>query len=311
MIRDLRRSDAAGLFDLMRLGFPDEERLAGTTPEALERIVRRVLRWDTRLVLGFLRLFGQTIFRYLVVDVDGRMVATTLLTFPERAGFVSNVMVHPEFRRRGYAQALLERARQLAANQRRRYMALEVNQTNAPAIALYERIGYRRLGPGAVTVNREASTPISGGTSPAVRPFVPKDARALVEIARSTVPPEVLEVLPPQESSFRGSGFIDRALESHTQAWVVDRGHGAEAHVAATLSGAATSAHISGPVIGTSVPEDAVAALVRAAIEWTERTHPPRILGRVAGWNERGRAALSGAGFRDVVANWTLFRPVA
>lgn len=310
MIRELRRSDAPALYQLLKMGFPEEEELLGSTPEGVERVARRALRWDARFLVGLLRLFGRPVFRFLVVEEDRRIVATTILTFPERAGYVSTVMVHPDYRRRGYARALLERAREIAAGTGRKYVALEVLRTNAPAIALYERMGYRRLGDGGAIVARESSTPLTGGPSASIRPFVAKDARALVEVARRATPPEVLEVLPPSASAIRGSGVIDRALESRSQAWVVDRGHGAEAHVVAVVGGASSAAHLSEPIVGEGVPDADVAALLRTAIDWCAPAHPPRIVGRVAAANARGRAALTAGGFREAIADWTLYRPV-
>ncbi len=308
MIRDLRKADAPTLFEFLQIGFPEEEALLGATPDGYTRVVRRILRWDTRFVLGLLRVAGRPIFRYLVVEEDHRVVATTLLTFPERTGFVSNVMVHPDYRHRGHARALLERARELAARAGKKYIALEVLRSNTPAITLYERLGYRHLDDGGALVSRESTTPIMGPTSGAVRPFVPKDARPLAEVSRRALSSEVLEVLPPSESGIRGSTFVDRALESTTRAWVVDRGRGPEAHVAANVGGAMAAAHISEPIVAEGLPEPDVAALVRTAVEWCARANPPRIVGRVAAANGRARSALFGGGFREVIADWTLYR---
>ena len=61
-------------------------------------------------------------------------------------GSVTNVAVAPEWRRRGVADALLleleRRARTLALA----FLTLEVRSGNAPAIALYEKHGYKVVG---------------------------------------------------------------------------------------------------------------------------------------------------------------------
>ncbi|HTZ62190.1 MAG TPA: GNAT family N-acetyltransferase [Thermoplasmata archaeon] len=310
ILRDLRKSDGPRLYDLLKIGFPEEEALMGSTPEGLAKVTKRVYRWDVQFVLRLARLFGRPIFRFFVIEDGGQIVATTILGFPERAAYISTVMVDSAYRRRGYAQALLEKCRTTARAARRKYLVLNVLRPNAPAIALYERLGYRRLADGGAFLAREATVPVTGGRSEAVRPYRKADARGLAEIARRATPPEVLEVLPVNPSSIRVSGWVDRALESSSSGWVVDRGHGAEAFLSASVGGISTAAHCSEPIIGEGVGPDEVAALVRTAVEWCSARGAPRILARAAFANTRGRAALTGGGFREALTDWTLYREV-
>jgi ribosomal-protein-alanine N-acetyltransferase len=68
-----------------------------------------------------------------------------------------NVAVAPAHRRRGVATALLERLFALTAADPRHGYTLEVRVSNAAAIRLYERLGFRRRGirRGYYTDNRE------------------------------------------------------------------------------------------------------------------------------------------------------------
>jgi ribosomal-protein-alanine N-acetyltransferase len=59
---------------------------------------------------------------------------------------IMNVAVAPEERRRGYASLLLEDLMLLGGQQRASAIVLEVRRTNMPAIRLYERHGYQRIG---------------------------------------------------------------------------------------------------------------------------------------------------------------------
>jgi ribosomal-protein-alanine N-acetyltransferase len=59
---------------------------------------------------------------------------------------VLNVAVAPEARRRGVAQAVLEAVEALGREQGARVSMLEVRRGNAPAIALYRKLGYREVG---------------------------------------------------------------------------------------------------------------------------------------------------------------------
>ena len=61
-------------------------------------------------------------------------------------GYIGNVGVRREFRRRGVADLLLETLDRCAEEQGLRFLTLEVRAGNAPAISLYEKHGYGRVG---------------------------------------------------------------------------------------------------------------------------------------------------------------------
>jgi ribosomal protein S18 acetylase RimI-like enzyme len=311
MIRDLRRADAARLFSLMEREFPEESALLGGRPEEFEKIARRVFRWDTRLLLGLLRIFGRPIFRALAVEVDGQLVGTTFVSFPPASSYVSNVVVDPAYRRRGYAKLMLEEARRTALKARRKYIALDVLETNTSARALYDSIGFRPLRARSQFVHaggtQFGSSPPADG---AIRPFRRADAVALADIVRRETPPAVEEVLPTDARAFVGSRIATRVLGSKEAAWVIDRGHGPEGHVSAIVSGVFQAAHFSAPVLSESVETGLADRLVRTAGVWCAERKAPRILSMVADDNVRGRAALERAGFQHAFALWTLYRPV-
>ena len=73
------------------------------------------------------------------------------------AWHVMNLAVAPEHRRRGIATQLLEHLFQLTASEEKRGYTLEVRISNADAIRLYERMGFRSRGVrrGYYTDNRE------------------------------------------------------------------------------------------------------------------------------------------------------------
>lgn len=57
-----------------------------------------------------------------------------------------NVAVHPDFRRRGIAEALVKRLVEDLQAMESHCLTLEVRATNAPAIALYEKLGFSQIG---------------------------------------------------------------------------------------------------------------------------------------------------------------------
>jgi ribosomal protein S18 acetylase RimI-like enzyme len=311
MIRDVRRSDIPHIFPLIDREFPEESALLGKRPEEFEKVVRRVFRWDSRLVVGFLRLVGRPIFRFLVVEVDRRPVAMALVSFPRRSAYVSSVVVDPAHRRRGYAKAMLEEARRTAKRAERRYVALDVLETNSGARTLYESVGYRALRARAQFVH-ESPAELGKGLAAdgVVRPFRRGDVSALVELLRRQTPPSVEEVLPTHPGMFLSSRIANRILGSQDAGWVVDRGRGPEAYVAVSVSKATEAAYMTAPVLGESVDDGLAGALLRTASAWCAAQNSPRILCMAADDNVRGRKALEAGGFRHAFALWTLYRPV-
>lgn len=311
-IRDLRFADTPRVLDFLLQHFPEEERILGTRPEGFAEVVRRVFRWDARFVLGLLRLVGRPVFRFFVVEADGRLVATTLLTFSARTGYVSMVAVDPAYRRRGLARRLLEESRSVARRRGERYIALDVLAENAPARALYDSLGYRPLRSATYLV-LDLPTPLARTAAPptGLRPFRREDAEPLSRIARRQTSPEVEEVLPTTSGSIAGSEWVGRLLATDAAAWVVDRGLGPVAWVSATVTRATEAAHVSAPIVDPTVDPGTARALVESAIAWLAARHPPRLTAMVTEENGRGRAALEAAGFRDALPLWTLYRPTA
>lgn len=59
---------------------------------------------------------------------------------------VMNVAVHPDWRRQGIAEQLIETLIGELKNRGSKALMLEVRASNAPAIALYEKLGFRQVG---------------------------------------------------------------------------------------------------------------------------------------------------------------------
>jgi ribosomal-protein-alanine N-acetyltransferase len=57
-----------------------------------------------------------------------------------------NVAVHPDHRRRGIAEALILALSEDLKAGGNQCLTLEVRASNAPAIALYENLGFRQVG---------------------------------------------------------------------------------------------------------------------------------------------------------------------
>ena len=59
---------------------------------------------------------------------------------------VMNIAVHPDYRRRGIGQILIEELIREITNLGSISLTLEVRASNAPALALYEKMGFAQVG---------------------------------------------------------------------------------------------------------------------------------------------------------------------
>ena len=311
IVRYFRAKDAPDLLRFLQEYFPEEEAILGTRPEGFQKVVRRIFRWDARIVLGLLRAIGRPVFRFFVVEDRGHVVATTLLTFSKATGYVSMVSVDPAYRGQGLARELLERARASSRRQHKRFVALDVLEANAPARALYEHLGYRTLRATAYYVHDrpEALRPAPPAI-PGLRRFDRRDAGPLVAIAQRGRSRELTEVLPTTERELAGSSWEGQVLASKLASWVIDQGAGAVAWVAAAVSEATEAGHLASPIVDPAVGPEVTEGLVRTAGAWCAERRVPRVVAMISEENARGRQDLEAAGFSHEIPVLTLYRPV-
>ena len=83
---------------------------------------------------------------WLVAEDDGVVAGYigSQIAFPEAD--VMNVAVRPEYRRRGIGEILVEALTTHLRNIDCESLTLEVRASNAPAIALYEKLGFQQVG---------------------------------------------------------------------------------------------------------------------------------------------------------------------
>jgi ribosomal-protein-alanine N-acetyltransferase len=79
-------------------------------------------------------------------DESGTVLGYVGMMFVLDEGYISNVAVAPEARRQGIADALIARLEEICGMLALSFVSLEVRAGNAPAIALYEKHGFRRVG---------------------------------------------------------------------------------------------------------------------------------------------------------------------
>lgn len=97
--------------------------------------------WSTDMLREEL---GKGIF--LVAEQDGAAVGYVGCQTVLDEGYITNVAVSPACRRQGIGRALVGALTSHARGQGLTFVTLEARASNAPAIALYEGAGFRRVG---------------------------------------------------------------------------------------------------------------------------------------------------------------------
>lgn len=77
---------------------------------------------------------------------DGRVLGYVGLMYVLDEGYISNVAVHPDARRQGIGDALIDALAAKAAELELAFLTLEVRESNAPAIALYAKHSFHPVG---------------------------------------------------------------------------------------------------------------------------------------------------------------------
>ena len=131
--------DARQLVELLQLVFGEHIERGGQYH--LPRIPSGVEGW----------LMGRSMVQKLpgfVWEVNGRIIGNvTLLTTKTRGRFlVANVAVHPDHRRRGIAQMMMQAVIERVQAQQGITIALQVIKDNAAAIQLYQNLGFFKMG---------------------------------------------------------------------------------------------------------------------------------------------------------------------
>ena len=83
---------------------------------------------------------------WLVVTEGEQVVAYVGAQTVIDSSDMMNIAVHPDFRRRGIAEMLVAALEEQLRQRGSQMLLLEVRDSNAPAIALYEKLGFRQVG---------------------------------------------------------------------------------------------------------------------------------------------------------------------
>ena len=83
---------------------------------------------------------------FLVTEYSGNAVAYVGMMYVLDEGYISNVAVSPQHRKKGFADALIKRIVEISHEKELAFITLEVRRSNIPAISLYEKHGFVKVG---------------------------------------------------------------------------------------------------------------------------------------------------------------------
>jgi len=188
-IREFRVRDISKILEIARLSFAEEMGLFGLGPAQVGKML---------FLYGLLflaqRLRRKPRFKFFVAEEKGSSVGGTMIRWEKDYAYISTVMVHPKFRRRGIGKALVSEAINVAFEYGAKKAILHVREDNLPAKNLYLSLGFQ---PFETRVNllREASPlpkekPLPPGFQIVKSAPWAEKAREALRVSRS---PEALE----------------------------------------------------------------------------------------------------------------------
>lgn len=81
-----------------------------------------------------------------VVEVEGKIIGFILVLFQVDEAHILNFCIHPDHQHQGLGRQLLLYALEDLKQKRAKYIYLEVRRSNKNAIALYEKMGFHKVG---------------------------------------------------------------------------------------------------------------------------------------------------------------------
>jgi ribosomal-protein-alanine N-acetyltransferase len=77
---------------------------------------------------------------------DGVPAAYVSILNMGETGYISELFVSEQFRHQGVGRTMMSRAMEACARAVHRHVFIAVDATNAPAVALYQQFGFKRIG---------------------------------------------------------------------------------------------------------------------------------------------------------------------
>jgi GNAT superfamily N-acetyltransferase len=206
--RDLKQ-----VVNLLRIAFPEElgesEALWLQDLETLGTFMPLI--WFLNHVNVML---GRLLYGFVWIE-DGQIVGNvTISRLSPQNWLISNVAVHPDYRRRGIARGLMVASVDWIRDRAARWISLEVRRDNVTARSLYQNLGFV-LVKGTTEMERYSNEPVRHSAPPEgyqLRPARSTDGSKIFELVRQVTPELVQRIAPIRRHDFqvgRVNRFID------------------------------------------------------------------------------------------------------
>jgi ribosomal protein S18 acetylase RimI-like enzyme len=217
LIRDLRKSDLNELLALYPMCFADEFEVSGFDPDHIADMVNRAFGRTGTLILGVLRLCGKEPVRFLVAEADGKIVGTTMINNRGKSGYISSVMVHPDYRRRGIATRLMTDALSYVRRRKKARAVLQVDSTNTSAKSVYVKLGFKAFEHLAYFVRETNSVHVPENASGVkIREFQKDDLDQVYNLIRASEDSNSLRIFDFTRKDLK-TPFLQRMFRFATQ----------------------------------------------------------------------------------------------
>jgi len=209
IIRDFKKEDFEDVIECTVKSFTDEFDITGFDPDKWRKLVRRRFSISGRALFALMRLFNREPMKFFVADMDGKVVGTTVLSRSKNGGYISTVMTHPDFRRKGIAMSLLKTAVDYARKRKLANVILHVSSVNDSAKDLYRKLGFEKFEEslyltGSVDLLIESGKIDEGQ----VRDYQKSDEDQVYELIKGSRDPKSLEVYDFQKKDLRTSFWV-------------------------------------------------------------------------------------------------------
>jgi ribosomal-protein-alanine N-acetyltransferase len=94
----------------------------------------------------FEEITGNSIAKYIVAEIAGKIVGYAGIWIILDEGHITNVAVHPQFRRQGIAKALVSALIEISEAAGVKVYTLEVRASNKSAVSLYKYFNFEECG---------------------------------------------------------------------------------------------------------------------------------------------------------------------
>jgi ribosomal protein S18 acetylase RimI-like enzyme len=173
------------------------------------------------LIIGLLRFFGKEPLKFLVADTGGRVVGTTIVELRERSGYIFSVMVHPDYRRKGIATSLMTSALNYIRRKKKVRAVLHVDSTNASAISIYAKLGFKAFEHSAYFVGETDSVHVQENTSRVrIRKFQKEDLNQVYSLIESSEESNNLRIFDFTKKNLK-TPFLQRIFHFATRKQLV------------------------------------------------------------------------------------------